>query len=487
MGRQDRKSRYGESVDRMRQTDTLPTHPTFAVVGHPNKGKSAIVSSLAMDDSIAVSNIPGTTDRRQSYPLRVDGKIVYELYDTPGFQRARQVLAWLKSHDVSADKRHEVVQAFLNAHRDDPRFHDEVELLTPIMEGAGIIYVVDASKPYGEEYEAEMEILRWTGQPSMALINHIDEEDYSAEWKRALGGYFQIIRTYNPMDTDLQQQLSILESMAQLREEWTQQVKASIALFVQYREQMLERSAAAIAQLMHHALSHVERLPLASDEADVHEKERLKERYKAYLRKEETKAQAAIERIWHHAHLQADTKPLGFEQMDLFSEESASVFGLTRKELLIGGATTGAITGAGVDLLFGGATFLLGGAVGAVIGGVGAYMAFDELSEIKLLGKRLGKRYLEMGPMQNRNFPYILLGRMLYYTVTIAKRSHAKRDALTIAMDSSFKEMWLDEKMQKALEKYHKQWRSGKAMDDEMLKAYEGLVAKILKQLVEDL
>ncbi|MDQ7083932.1 MAG: hypothetical protein Q9M36_02935 [Sulfurovum sp.] len=33
------------------------------------------------------------------------------------------------------------------------------------MAGAGIIYVVDASKPYGEEYEAEMEI-HFAGQVS---------------------------------------------------------------------------------------------------------------------------------------------------------------------------------------------------------------------------------------------------------------------------------------------------------------------------------
>ena len=45
------------------------------------------------------------------------------------------------------------------------------ELLTPILEGAGILYVVDAGAPYRENYEAEMEILRWTGRPSMAVIN----------------------------------------------------------------------------------------------------------------------------------------------------------------------------------------------------------------------------------------------------------------------------------------------------------------------------
>ena len=52
-------------------------------------------------------------------------------------------------------------------------FPDECELLRPIVEGAGILYVVDGSVPYGPEYEAEMEILRWTGRPSMAVINPI--------------------------------------------------------------------------------------------------------------------------------------------------------------------------------------------------------------------------------------------------------------------------------------------------------------------------
>jgi small GTP-binding protein len=125
------------------------SHPKFAVVGHPNKGKSSIVASLAMDDTVQISDTPGTTIKKRSFPLSVDGKVLYELFDTPGFQRARQVLAWLEKHDVSAAKRHEVVELFINAHKGDPKFNDEIELLEPIMEGAGIIYVVDGSKPYG--------------------------------------------------------------------------------------------------------------------------------------------------------------------------------------------------------------------------------------------------------------------------------------------------------------------------------------------------
>ncbi len=71
-------------------------YPKFAVVGHPNKGKSSIVATLAHDESVHISNVPGATTIQRSYPLQIDGVTLYELYDTPGFQRARAILAWLK-------------------------------------------------------------------------------------------------------------------------------------------------------------------------------------------------------------------------------------------------------------------------------------------------------------------------------------------------------------------------------------------------------
>jgi len=465
-----------------RQSDFV--HPKFAVVGHPNKGKSSIVSALAMDDSVQVSDTPGTTTKKRSFPLRVDGKTLYELFDTPGFQRARRVLAWLEQHDVSADKKHEVVQMFISAHKDDPKFNDEIELLEPIMNGAGIIYVVDGSKPYGEEYEAEMEILRWTGQPSMALINHIDESDYSEEWERALGQYFKIVRTFNPMHISLEKHVSILESMAQLKEEWTAPVKESIKLFESYHDQMLERSSSSIAKMVYKSVSMVEQLTFNGEDATEDEKHTVEEKYKEKLRTLEKSTQKSIETIWNHDHLQKEQQLLPLEGMDLFSEETASVFGLTRKELLVTAAASGAATGAGVDLLFAGSTLLLGAGVGAVLGGIGAFFAFNELSEVKVLGQTLGKRYLEMGPMENRNFPYILLGRAIYHTTAIANRSHAVRGVAELAMDSTFKEKWLNDDLRKSLEKFHKKFRSGKEIETEDLNAYESLILNTLEKLL---
>lgn len=460
------------------------THPKFAVVGHPNKGKSSIVSTLALDDSVAISDTPGTTTKKCSFPLSVDGKILYELFDTPGFQRARKVLAWLEKHDVSADKKHEVVQAFINAHKEDARFNDEVELLEPIMDGAGIIYVVDGSKPYGEEYEAEMEILRWTGQPSMALINHIDETDYSEEWKRALGQYFKMVRTYNPMKTDMTQHMSILESMAQLKEEWIAPVKASMKLFEQYQEQMLERSALLLTRLIYDSVSTVQKRTLKTEEATKKDKKKIERKYRNRLRYLEETAQKKIEEVWNHGHLKKEEKFLTFEGMDLFSEETEAVFGLTRKELIITGATSGAVTGAGIDLLFAGHTLFLGGAIGALVGGTGAFLGFDELSEVKVLGQTLGKRYLEIGPMENRNFPYILLGRAIYHTVKVAQISHATQEIFDFNMDQTFKEKWLNDTLRKSLEKYHQKFRSGKALEPRELREYETLIENVLTHLI---
>jgi GTPase Era involved in 16S rRNA processing len=461
------------------------THPKFAVVGHPNKGKSSIVSALALDDSVQISDTPGTTSKKRSFPLKVDGKILYELIDTPGFQRARRVLAWLKQHDVSADKKHEIVSAFINEHREDARFNDEIELLEPVMDGAGIIYVVDGSKPYGEEYEAEMEVLRWTGQPSMALINHIDDADYSEEWKRALGHYFKMVRTFNPMQTNLDQHISILESMAQLREEWIAPVKASIKLFERYQEQKLDQSSQMIAKLIADGLSHVEKLTLSDEEVNDSKKEQIEENYKEKLRHLELDAQKNIERVWDHAHLQKEQSSLTFEDLDLFSQEAASVFGLTRKELIITGVTSGAVTGAGIDLLFAGHTLLLGGAIGGLVGAAGAYFGFDELSDIKVLGQTLGKRTLLMVPMKNRNFPYILLGRALFYTSKTANRSHASRNVADFKMDSTFKEKWLDDSLRRSLEGYHKKFRSGNTLETEVFDEYAQLIKKVLVKLIK--
>ncbi len=460
-------------------------YPQFAVVGHPNKGKSSIVSSLALDDSVQIGDTPGTTQVKRGFPLTVDGKVVYELFDTPGFQRARRILSWLNSQEhVSADKRPNVVRKFIDEHREEKRYRDEIELLEPIMNGAGIIYVVDASKPYGPEYEVEMEILRWTGQPSMAILNLIGNEDYRDEWKKALGQYFRLVRTFNPITATFGDHMSLLESMAQLKEEWTTAIKVAIGILNDLHQHKVEQSVDAIVSNMQRTLSYVYVKKIKSEKATVEEKESAKEKYREQSIEYEKKLEQEIEFIWNHRSVDKVENLVVFEDIGLFSKESASIFGLSENELTITGASAGAMSGLGIDAIFGGNTLFLASIIGGIVGGIGARVGFDNLYEVKILGQNLGKRELTVGPMKNLNFPYILLGRSLYHASVIAKRSHALRDSVELEDEEFFTEQIIGSEARKKLEKLHVKLRKGEEPSDELVSEYRKVILQCFLRLL---
>jgi predicted GTPase len=198
---------------------TSTNTPRFAVVGHPNKGKSSIVAALAQNDAIDISSRSGTTLRADPFAIAT-GDAAYTLIDTPGFQRPRRALEWLNRHATSADQRRQAIARFVSSDDCAKQFPDEVALLRPISEGAAILYVVDGSRPYNPDYEAEMEILRWCGQPSMALINPIESGDHIDTWQQALSQFFKVVRVFNPMLADRLRRDEILEAFSVIAPEW---------------------------------------------------------------------------------------------------------------------------------------------------------------------------------------------------------------------------------------------------------------------------
>jgi hypothetical protein len=54
------------------------------------------------------------------------------------------------------------------------------------------------------------------------------------------------------------------------------------------------------------------------------------------------------------------------------------------------------------------------------------------MAEVKLKGLPLGGYTATYGPIRNRNFPYVVIGRFLYFYQQVANLSHANRRALTI-------------------------------------------------------
>ncbi len=413
--------------------------PTFAVVGHPNKGKSSIVATLAEEEQIAIAATPRTTKSAHRYTLSIDGAPQYVLVDTPGFQRARAVLDWLEARAASAQERPALVAQFVEEHRDDPRFHDEVELLGPVVEGAGILYVVDGAKPYGPEYEVEMQVLQWTGQPRMALINLIGEGDYVEEWRQGLGQYFSIVRVFDAVRADFSKRIALLKAFAELNEAWRPAIDRAVAALTAERDRRRHRAAAEIVDTLVECLGMVERGPLSDADAASPERRaalesRLLERLRDRIRERERESRDRVQSLYRHQSLRREEASAELLEADIFTAEGWELFGLSRTQLVLSGAVSGAVAGGGIDALLGGASLLLGAGLGAVLGGAGAWFGGRELARVKVLGQSLGGRVLQVGPVRAANFPWVLLGRAWVHHDLVAERNHARREAMSLAV-----------------------------------------------------
>jgi len=407
--------------------------PRFAVVGHPNKGKSSVVATLAQNDSIAIAMEPGTTRDSHRYPMKVDEVTLYELIDTPGFQRPRKVLAWLQGHSLSASDRPETVAAFVTQHRDDPRYHDECELLRPIVEGAGIIYVVDGSVPYNREHEAEMNILRWTGRPSLALINQIGPDDHSAAWEAALGQYFQIVRRFDAVRAPFEKHLDLLRSFGQLAPHWREPLDAALeylqALKFGRDSQALERIADALIDMLGH--QETARLSEFEDASPLLPK--LQQRWQNWQREREQRLRVAVEDLYQHRRLQRQEEALVTpEGGDLFSERTRQLWGISKTQLAAAGFGAGAVGGAGIDALALGHSLGAGALIGGLLGAAGSYYYSDKLTKLKFGPLSGGFREAVYGPLRDPQFAYVVLGRALVHWYQVSQRNHAGRDVLVV-------------------------------------------------------
>ena len=408
------------------------TVPRFAIVGHPNKGKSSIVATLAEDDAVAISPHPGTTTRARAYPMRLDGEVLYELIDTPGFQRARETLAWLESHDRGAGARAAVVREFVKAHASDPRFHDECELLQPIVEGAGILYVVDGSRPYGRQYEPEMEVLRWTGRPRMALINLIGTGDHIEEWRAALAQYFSIVRVFDAVRADFGKRIELLRAFGAIEEHWAQSLNRAADALVADRERRKRLAAGEIADLLIGALTATVTLPLPDAEADEEARAKGRAKLRDDVRRRERAAQKSVQEIFRHAGLDPHESAAAYLVEDVFSSQSFNVFGLSGTQLALTGAASGAVAGTVIDVALGGASLLLGAGIGAAVGAFGTLAGAGRLAKIEVLGQPLGGYELRVGPITDSNLPWVLLGRALLLVKLLAERNHARREEFVV-------------------------------------------------------
>ncbi|MCP3875805.1 MAG: GTPase/DUF3482 domain-containing protein [Desulfobacteraceae bacterium] len=400
--------------------------PEFAVLGHPNEGKSSVVSTLTEDDQIRVSQIPGETTISKRYTVKIDGQEIVRFVDTPGFQVPRQTLAWFKAYD---DDPVQIIDQFIDTHKKDSFFADECELFGPVARGAGIIYVVDGSRPVRDDDLAEMEVLRLTGRPRMAIINtKTDEKDYTQDWKLEFRKHFNSIRFFNSNTANFTERIKMLESLKAIDQEWEPMLSQVILAFNKDWQKRNQLVCNTMIETIEKSLSFSLSEPIKKSTDQEKLKENLTQKYQAHIKNLEKQMFQKIRTLFKHRLFEYHLPEYSILKHDLFSKQTWELLGLTKEQLATAGAIIGGTMGAVLDTAAAGITFGVFTAIGGVLGAGSALLGGKKITKKKTAGIRFGGDKFQLGPNKNLQFLYILMDRAFIYYSHIINRPHGKRD-----------------------------------------------------------
>lgn len=409
--------------------------PKFVVVGRVNKGKSSIVATLAEEETIPISDEPGTTQESRAYSVEAEGQVLFTLIDTPGFQDAPAALEQIRRQRRDASVSDAAVKSFVDTYRNSPEFQEETRLLAPILDGGRVLYVVDGTVPYSADYEAEMEILRWTGRPRMALVNRIGAGNHVEEWKKALGQYFNLVRDFDANKAGFEDRIRLLESFRELDEESRTSLDRSIAILKAEQQRRRREASRIISGLLIAALTQREELKLEKHERAEDRLEDARNRLRNDLAGLERKAHGQLFSLYRFRKLQSTELPTTGLTEDLFAEQTWKVLGLTHGQLLATGAAVGAGLGLAIDAATVGHTFGLAALIGGALGFGSALVRSGQVlgSEWKVVQQLMGGvRIVRYGPLGTDKLPWILLDRALIYHKAVSTRAHSVQGQLAI-------------------------------------------------------
>ncbi len=404
-----------------------PDIPVFAVLGHPNEGKSSVVATLAENDSVPISPTPGETRRCIQYPVIIDEFEIIRFVDTPGFQNPRAAHKWIAQR---ADFQEPWVDEFIRAHKNDKDFSDECQLLAPLAEGAGVIFVVDGTRPVRGTDRVEMEILRLTGAARMAVINTRDRKkgDYIEDWKNAARMHFNTIRIFDAHRASFAERMGLLETLKAIDPDWQQALQTVIDAFEQDWQGRLSNTAAIIADLLTSVIGHrVQKTVRNPSETEAVEKN-LVSRFEHQIADMEKKAHERIKKRFKHNIFSYDLPARSLAGQDLFSKKTLKALGLTRNQMAWAGAGLGAGIGAKADLALAGLSFGVFTALGGALGAGSAAWGTRKIARTRIKGQALGGISLQAGPIQNDQLLFVIIDRSLIYFWHVINWAHSRRN-----------------------------------------------------------
>lgn len=396
----------------------------IAVAGHTNTGKTSLLRTLTRNPRFGeVSARPGTTRHVESARLLVRGRVLLELYDTPGLEDAIDLLALIDQQSSIRDDGPVRIERFLESPEASQRFEQEAKVLRQVARSDAALYVIDARDPVLAKHRDELLLLSLCGVPLLPLLNFVaSEQTRESEWREALAGLgLHAIVRFDTVAPASDGERLLYTKMASLLDAHRDVLSA---LIVSHEEDARQRHLSAL-ELIADMLIDVAALRMRVRGLNKAPLEEGIRRLNEQVRQRE---QLCVERLLSLYHFYPDDVetaelPLvdGRWAQDLFDPYTLQAMGIR----LGGGAAAGAAAGLGVDLMVGGITLGAAAGIGALLGG--GLQAIRHYGN-ELLGKLTGEKSLRV----DDTILQALLARQVHLLQSLQRRGHAARDRLAI-------------------------------------------------------
>jgi Domain of unknown function (DUF3482)/50S ribosome-binding GTPase len=411
--------------------------PAFVIAGQPNAGKTSVFATLTENGKANIGPIPGTTRKNNKYTVKADGDVKLVIYDTPGFMNPGDLLEWFKKN---AALHVNPTKVFLSIPAHIREYPFDCEILSPISEGAAVIYVVDPGLELRDVDKFEAEIFRLCKVPRIGLMNsRIGEVDNSKDWIDLLTVEMNTWREFNACEAVQADRLELLKALTIAAPKWEEKMKEVVeSLDIQWKNRLtniadmiIETLKDAVKIEVFEPYDGVKNQNTAKIKADDKVREEIGDLEKVFREKVRKKFCHKDDQ-WLAGHAL---------EMDLFHKDVWQIFGFSKVSLVVGAATAGAGAGFLIDLASGGGTLGIASMAGSIITGVFAYFSADKAVEMTLpeirwgffkipgTGKKIGGVSIKARISSKSQLPSILLDRMSCYAVAAARWSHGRRPA----------------------------------------------------------
>lgn len=381
-------------------------------IGETNDGKTTIVSSLIEDENAVISPSPGTTKKAHRHSLPdANGKTIFYVWDTPGFEETDDLHAWFMGNASRTDN---LAAEFIRAHQNDPHWERDLELLRPIASGALVVYVAASNRRPQSTDQKQLELIRISGANRIALINQKPGKDHAAAWREVLKREIGIVKSYSPLTAGIRQRLELLDKLADCTESHGESIREARDWLARDWQDRLED----LSRMMLSTIYKTSQVSAFSRESRSDAEEKLGGKIKEI----ETKFRKNARELFHHKSLRIDSK---FFRANLNTCETWKLFGLglSRNKAIRLGTVVGAAVGLAFDVPAGGwflgIPTLTGAGVGAVLATAYVYTPFGK-------GKAVKKGFEAVVELRSQ-MPSALLDRMIIYARCMLRVSHGAR------------------------------------------------------------